>query len=369
MSGNTHGVGGFDDPKFWLALFCHGASLPLFMRGGLDWDGFHVVMPFCIAFIVVATLAWDYRVIGNPQNLHCLVLHAAFMISMTFLVNRLMTLSVFPAPTAPFVPFLAEWLRGAPFLGGAFAVFDFALKWLGFAVILFLVSAAVMFPPRTAAALLFIFGLSAAAIAVGRNFSAAAWPLVAGMVLMTAAFLLQRVDARASRFWNLVAERLARSGPRPAKEMAIKIAVLRELGAQRSLGANRIRGIVADKLDRPTNDPALNPICARITDQLVNHDHIAESRDGPLGWRCVLALPDDEPDFFATTARTVRVLLTAAFCLVYILSPIDFIPDATPVFGVVDDMLLGGAGLLSAVRTVWGPERRSDRSQRKLPFE
>ena len=33
-----------------------------------------------------------------------------------------------------------------------------------------------------------------------------------------------------------------------------------------------------------------------------------------------------------------RIILTLAFCLLWILFPIDLIPDGIPVFGVLDDM-------------------------------
>ncbi len=366
-----HGAQGFFDPKFWGALFCYGATLPLFMQGNLTWDTFHLFMPACIAFIVVTTLAWDYRLVGDPRRLHCLALHAAFFVSMIFLLNRLMSLADFsPAATgnASVQSFVLGWIQDMPYMGTMFGVFDVALKWLGFALVMLMVSGAIMFPPRVAASLLFIFGLLLATIAVGRNFDATVWPLLAGLLLLYGAFLLQRVDSRRSWFWNQVAERLSRSGPRPGMDMRIKKALLRELGEERSLTAAQIRGLVAGQLNVASNSPALIPVCDRITDQLVNHDHIAESRDGFAGWRCVLALPEEEPDFFTTCARTVRVLLTLGFCVIYILSPIDFIPDATPVFGVADDMILGGIGLLSAVHTLYGRIRLTDWPQRKLPF-
>jgi hypothetical protein len=33
-----------------------------------------------------------------------------------------------------------------------------------------------------------------------------------------------------------------------------------------------------------------------------------------------------------------RIVLTAAFCLLWILFPIDLIPDGIPIFGVLDDV-------------------------------
>ncbi len=367
----SHGISGFDDWKFWAALFCYAATLPLFFQGGLTWDNFQVLMPLAISFVLVSTLAWDYRIIGNPRDLHCLILHIAFAISLVFLLNRLVSIADF-GPLTRGGPDLSglifSWMNDMPYLGGIFKVFDFVLKWLGFALVLFMIAVAIMFPPRVAVSLLFICGLLVVAISVGQSMNAGVYPLFLGLALLYAAFRLQRVDEHAARFWNQVAERLARSGPRPRMDMRIKIAMLRELNTERALPANRIRGLVASELSCDTADPRLNPVCSRLTDQLINHDHIAESREGMQGWRCVLAIPEEEPDFFTTTARVVRLLVTLGFCLIYILSPIDFIPDATPVFGVVDDMLLGVVCLLSAIRTIYGRNRVTDWAERKLPF-
>jgi uncharacterized membrane protein YkvA (DUF1232 family) len=65
------------------------------------------------------------------------------------------------------------------------------------------------------------------------------------------------------------------------------------------------------------------------------------------------------PDVARALARLVRdpvlprsVKLTVAAALVYLLSPIDMIPDVAPLVGYVDDLLLGAVvvdGILSHV--------------------
>lgn len=365
------GITGFDDARFWLALLFYGVSLPLFFEGGVTWDAFQVVMPALISFIIVGALAWDYRIIGNPNRPYCLILHLAFLVSLVFLLNRLMLVGDFapiiegPSGTDAFIFGL---VKNAPGVDGVFKIFDFALKWLGFAVVLFFVSGAIMFPPRVASALLVILGLCAVAVAVGRNLNPSLWSLFCGIGLTTAAFWLQIEDERKNRFWNRVAEATRRSGDKPAMDMRIKIALLREMERAGSVGEKQIRGLVAGQLNCRSDDPRLNPVCARIADQLANQDGLAESREGGYGWRFVLTVPDEPPDFFAVTARVVRVIVTLGFCVLYIMSPIDLIPDATPVFGVVDDMLLGAVGLLSSVRTVYGSGRVADRYKKRLPF-
>ena len=371
MRTSAPGVTGFDDGKFWIALLCYCLSLPLFFEGGLSWNNFHVVMPCLISFIVVTTLAWDYRIIGNPNRPYCLVLHFAFLVSLVFLLNRLMMVGDF-APILDGLPNLGGLLldaaRKTPLLGDILKLFDFVLKWLGYAVVLFLISGTIIFPPRIATALLLLFGLLFIAISVGQNLNASLWSLAAGLALQAMAFRLQMEDERKNHFWNRVAEVFRRGDPRPNMDMKIKIALLRRMHEEKAVGEKQIRALVASKLNTRTDDPRLTPVCVRIADQLATQDGLAESRDGNQGWRFVLTVPDEPPDFFSVCARVMRIILTLGFCILYILSPIDLIPDATPIFGVVDDMLLGGVGLLSAIRTYRDADRRSDHPLNGLPF-
>ncbi len=360
MTSSSSGVSGFSDPKFWAALLCHCLSLPLFFETGVSWGSFQILMPFLIAFIIVTTLAWDYRVIGDPNELHNLILHAFSLVACVFLLNRLMTAENF-LPFLGAVPALqsaGEGILGAvPYLEDFLAVVSFALKWLGYAVILFFVSGAILFPARIATALLFVFSLIFIAVSVGRNVNPSLWTFGAGLLLQAVAFVLERADGRGRRFWSRVADALRKGGDAPATEVKIKIDLLRTLYEEGALGENRFRAIVASRLGVHADDPRLTPVCVRVAEQLSRRDCLAESREGKGGWRFVLSVPAEPSDFFAFTARTVRFALTLGFTVAYILSPIDFIPDATPVFGVADDMLLGTVGLLSSLRTVLGERR------------
>lgn len=371
MRTSAAGITGFDDKKFWLALLCYSLSLPLFFEGSLSWSSFQIVMPFLISFVIVSTLAWDYRIIGNPNRLHCLILHFAFLASLVFLLNRLMMAEDF-TPVLDGLPniggILMDAARKTPLFGDILKLFDFVLKWLGYAVVLFLVSGAIIFPPRIATVLLLLFGLLFVVVSAGQNFSASLWSLAAGLLLQAVAFRLQMEDERKQHFWNRVAEKYRRGDPKPTMDMKIKIALLQLMHEEKAVSEKQIRGLVASKLNTHTDDPRLTAVCVRIADQLATQDGLAESRDGNQGWRFVLTVPEDRPDFFTTCARVVRVIVTLGFCTLYILSPIDLIPDATPVFGVVDDMLLGAVGLLSVIRTFRDASRQSDRPLDHLPF-
>lgn len=367
----SRGVEGFHDPRFWIALACYGLAVPLLFEGGPAWPAFHVLMPALISFIIVSALAWDYRIIGNPRHSFCLILHIAFFVCMVFLLNRLMASGDFSRPLVgvPSVSGFADVLRRLPLLDKLYNLFDLVLKSMGFAIVLFFVSLAIIFRRRVALSLLAIFGMFFVALAVGGNLNASLWTLLAAIVLMTVAFRLQLEDERSGAFWSGIASRLRSSASRPRVDFDLQIAVLRRLGDAGELSEQDIRGIAASRLGCESNDPRLKPVCIRLLDQMIHQEGIAEAREGTQGRRLVLAVPEAPPDMFTSCARTVRALVVISFCIVYILSPIDLIPDATPVVGVVDDMLMGAVGLLSTVRTFWGGNRHIDRSVEYLPFD
>lgn len=357
------GVRGFGDPRFWVAAVAYCAAMPLFFASGVTWDSFQTVMPFLISFIVVATLAWDFRLVGDPNRPACLTLHALFTVSSVFLLNRLMTAGAFAADAAAEAAgsgFLSglwdagvEMASAIPGIGWLSAGASFLLDWVGYAVILFFVAGAVIFPRRVAASLLFVFGLIFLAVSVGQNLNPTLWSLGLGLLLMTVAFAVQLADEKGARFWSRVASALRYAPPAPTVDMDIKLALLRLLREKKSLGEKQIRSLIASRLGVRPDDPRVPPVCIRIAEQLSARDGLAESRDGGEGWRFVLSVPEDPADFFALTARVIRIALTLAFSVIYILSPIDIIPDPTPVLGVADDMLLGTVAILSTVRTIY----------------
>ncbi|MDV6374498.1 YkvA family protein [Deinococcus arenicola] len=92
------------------------------------------------------------------------------------------------------------------------------------------------------------------------------------------------------------------------------------------------------------------------------------TRLGPI-WRDALSLLFAVWD--ARTPMTAR--LGAVLALAYALSPIDLIPDAIPVFGLGDDLLVVPAILVLAARLLPAPvlfsaRARSTALQRRLPW-
>lgn len=62
------------------------------------------------------------------------------------------------------------------------------------------------------------------------------------------------------------------------------------------------------------------------------------------------------------TGGSVMKFLFVLVCIVYILSPVDFLPDAIPVVGTADD---GLAGILAGIVLNWGREQVVRREVRR----
>lgn len=71
------------------------------------------------------------------------------------------------------------------------------------------------------------------------------------------------------------------------------------------------------------------------------------------------------------TPKYIKALLAAAF--VYLVSPLDLIPDAVPVFGLVDDMTLVPAAVCGLLHLLPAAVRRDSEAKayrlgRKMPY-
>lgn len=51
--------------------------------------------------------------------------------------------------------------------------------------------------------------------------------------------------------------------------------------------------------------------------------------------------------FLTTTGWVLKA--TAAICLLYVISPLDLVPDGIPVAGYLDDLIIGVFGVLSGI--------------------
>jgi hypothetical protein len=122
----------------------------------------------------------------------------------------------------------------------------------------------------------------------------------------------------------------------------------------RPLTEGECLGTVATALVCEPEDERARTALARVASQLVRHDGLGELYSGPDGKALAVRPSRKAPDAFAHLANFPKVVVIVLLAVVWVLSPIDLVPDSTPLFGNLDDIAVA---LLSA-HVAWQNFRR-----------
>jgi hypothetical protein len=340
------GIRSLADWRFWAVMALHIAAWLLLLETGsprpLDFT--RGVPSLAVAFLLAATVAWHWKLLGDPTRPHQFLAHLALLLSLFLLVVRLQTRA---RPNLSVLEAIAAYGKWAAELLGTFptSLIDVLASP---ATALFFVATCFALALRRpyAIAVLTLLAVVALALAVGRDDFGARPPFFAGLALLGLACWLQYENADERAFWQAVLGRLA-SDPAPRGDLELKIRLLRRLRQEnRPLTDAECLGTFERALDRTEDDPALRATSVRILRQMVRSDGLVQIHETAAGR--VLALnPEltrhatDTFSLIAIVPRTICILLVA---LVWILSPIDILPDSLPVIGVLDDVLVGLLG-------------------------
>lgn len=345
----TTGVSRFQDVKFPICAGLLIFSCLCFAEQGYGVDFVWAQLFFAalISFIVVSTFAWQWRVFGNPQNPATLTLHLLWFMAMLFFVNRLfmkednstlldIIASVGQSITSKLVSFIPEF------------IFDI-LRSPGAPILLAAVTATLLLPRRFAAAsLVFILSVAVLMTVTQSQFKGVGWFII-GNVAMAVSLFMQRDDPVLRHFWSRVLDRLG-DDKALRGDLIIKTRILDRLqDIRRPLTERECIGIVSRAVGQEPTAPESRAIAARVVRNLTIQDHICAVvlHEG----RYALApshetFRSEEQDIWGAIAAIPKSVAILAFALVWILSPIDLIPDTIPIFGVCDDV---GIGILAAI--------------------
>jgi hypothetical protein len=297
-----------------------------------------------IAFVVATTLCWQWRLFGDPRRPLDLAGHLAFFASLFFLVSRLYVKNPASTTLLDRLGEVAKW--GAGWLGGIPPqVFD-AISSPGVALLFLAVCLALALPRSAALGALGGITVVTLALTITAPTFTAPGTLLLGALALAAALWLQHDDAGERAFWTRL---LAHCEHDPAVrgDLELKVRLLRRLRAEgRPLTEGECLGTVATALACVPEDARARTALARVASQLVRHDALAGLHDGPDGKALALRANPRPPDAFAHLANLPKLLVIALLAVVWILSPIDLIPDQTPLVGNLDDIAVA---LLSSI--------------------
>lgn len=351
------GVRGFWDWKFWAVLSLYFLSCLFLYQTGMNRQEFSIVFSVCVAYIIMSTIAWEYEMLGSPHRAHSLILQFAFGIALVFVFNAIVFSlgATIEECCAWFVgqfglSAAADSLAGQPLAKAMEAIVKPVFSTV-LSVFLFIAVPLLLSIRRSwsiPALLTLFFALSLLTIRLG--LATAAW-MLAGMAALAIAFRLQREDELQSGFWNRVRDRLAGVGERPRIETGLKLAMLERLFDKKAMNEAEIRGVISRRLGCDANDPRLVPAARAILAQLSVQDDLVEVRTGAHGQYAVLRGGPENDSPYRKLALIPKGVIVLAFTVLYILSPIDLIPDYIPVFGVMDDLAVGIFGAVSVFST------------------
>jgi len=343
--------------RFSAAMCLYLLSVLLFAETG-NQEPFimtQIVFSAMIAFVISSSLCWQWQILGDPRNIANFILHIAFFTACIFFINRLFVKT--EVSVADIITNLTEWHIRKIISWIPSVIFD-ALRSPGIAILFAATVLSLSFRRRTAVALLILSLFITILFCFRSSPDKAAWIwFFAGTAAMLTALYLQSDDPVQGQFQAKVTARL--KGDRILKaDLELRLRLLERLHeCRRPMTPAECLGVISRALGTEMESQHTREITRRITHHLVFQDQLAEYVPHESGKALALsteAFDPQETDGFVMAAVVPKTLMFAVFALLWILSPIDLIPDATPIFGSVDDVVAGTLGFNTLLHTLGG---------------
>ncbi len=309
-----------------------------------------------VSFVVVSTLAWEWKVFGKPHIAANLLIHLLTMASCFCLLIRL------KGEIGP-----KQWT----ILGTITGVFDWANQLLGFipqqlfemlrspvTMLAFVGVCVALALSRACAAALLIF---MASIALGTELISGGpdvgWVL-GGLICAGLALRLQYSPPELRHYWSSVHRSWEVGTSHVRGDLELKRITLKELVERKlPLTERRSLALVRQGLAKNHDDSDVLICASRVVDQLVHEDGlcVVVSDMGRKTLVPILSILDHEKhDVFAKVAQIPKFAVAIVITVLWVLSPIDLIPDNIPIVGPLDDV----GAVIATVAMIMRSKRR-----------
>ncbi len=361
----TPGVGGLSDPKFYLCVACYfGAFLlfatdPFFQTDGV-FRYSQGIVTLLIAFLVMASLDWELCLFGKPSGPN-LLLHVAQLPAAALFLARIISSPTVPPPPESLLGRALELVKfGLGKFGGD--LMSHIPAWLTdllsngkvscFLVLVLFVLCLRSLPIKVAGlalALLVPLGTTLQTGSCSR--------LLMGMVPFAAGLALQFCRYDRIVYYENIVHILNRSRNQSDSLLVETIGrTMSQLQEHHAISGAAFQGIVKATYlpDARGADLALLEYYTREALQRLIDDGLVLFENNETGARITPnpVLYQVPNNLLAQVAIFPRVLFLVAIGALWILSPIDLIPDSLPLVGVLDDVavtILSGLSVKSAV--------------------
>lgn len=353
------GVRSFTDPNFFLVILLQFASCVCFIRD--PWFGrffftFETnLLIALLALVIVASFAWEESRLGSPRGAN-LLLHFTLLVPFTMFLTRLFGASPARAFDSSLFGLLRERVAElGGFLGINQQVPEF-LKDLFVSPLLPLTVLAVLAGccfrrPALRFGFLFLV-LAAGFLAALKAPEGSALYCFAATAALGAALLLQSNPAANAIACGRILRELERETDRAAYRAKLRIAT--ETLRRKELDADTTVRLTRDEYP-DVSAMELRAITAQLTGDLVTLHRLLELR-GDRGGTILTTCPElgTENLLLRGVAEVPRLLFALCFALLWIISPVDLIPDAIPFVGTLDDAAVAILAALSFRRPFRG---------------
>ena len=301
------------------------------------------IVTICFAFVVCASLNWELLLFGRADGGN-LLLQFLQIPPLTLLLARL---TAFPSEPShrPLVKKLLQFLEEADRevfnLASALPEWltDMFSNWrisLCFMLILFVLSFRSL---RLKIGMLFFVLVVLVASALNGQMHRSGW-LIGGALLLMIGYAFQFCRYDRILFFENAVRRIARQGSCDQKLTAVMLSILSVFYENGRISRQglllEVKSAYADETALGSHD--LQLIAGEIVQKMVYQYGLAEvsfSGDGEfLTPARSLFRYDDLLGMAAVVPRLVMILI---FCILWVVLPVDLIPDGIPFFGVLDD--------------------------------
>jgi hypothetical protein len=364
---STCGVHSWFDWRCWVVLLCYVFGTvcigcdAFFGKHLFQWQ--QGLFPFLIAYLIVATAAWDWNVLGSVRMPNAL-LQTLLVLPAALLLGRSLAKPTHYVPDASLLQGIKDitWY-GLKFIG----IVDFMPKFLieivtsWRAALLFVILCVVFSLPGTKvrqACLVFtLFVLTTLTLA----YSPPSLLFWCGTALVVMGVYLQYFDAN-----RHLAEVAILSRLRHVNDEAERRATLRLLKTARergSLSENSIQDIVG-RVYGTCNDIEPTAIARTLVHRLVFEHRLLDPMVNSDGF-CLVPSRDCDSAHHGLPhlAAVLRVPIILFIAVLWILMPLDLLPDALPVVGVIDDLIVGAFGVAACAPSL--AHMLTDRHERR----
>lgn len=336
------GISGIRDWKWYLAAVLQCAALfflladPWFGRYGFRLEP-NLLVP-AIAVLIVASLAWEGLLFGPVRGVN-LLLQVTFLAPFTLYLCRITEKSPAARTGGSLVETLSGWTHSALDLTGIARLVPALLRDIfsnpALLVILLLLLTGMCF--RKTAIRLGVVGLILGGFTFTALFSAEGSNrcFIPAVIALAGAAVLQWHPCRRLMETRNILDALGSVAGRARFRAAFRIALAAcRRGSLREAG---VLAILREEFPQLSPD-ALRAAASRLLADLVEHRRILIFRADRNGVRLEPAAELTEVDSpLSGIAVVPRLIFVTLFAILWIISPLDLIPDAIPFFGALDD--------------------------------